>query len=64
MGGTGLDLLKNFGSRAVIDHNADPQKIPISMDSEIVCGVFVNKDKPTFWENVQTGIESKVKNTL
>jgi 2-oxoglutarate ferredoxin oxidoreductase subunit beta len=60
MGGTGLDLLKEFGRRAVIDHSADPTKIPIDMDGEIVCGVFVNEEKPTFWENVQSGIKSKV----
>ena len=59
-GGTGLDLLKEFGRRSVIDHDADPQKIPLDMDGEIVCGVFVNEDRPTFWENVQKGIREKV----
>lgn len=59
-GGTGLDLLKEFGSRAVIDHDADPTKIPLEMGNDIVCGVFVNDDKPTFWENVQAGIKSQV----
>jgi 2-oxoglutarate ferredoxin oxidoreductase subunit beta len=59
-GGSGLDLLKEFGRRTVINHSADPTKIPLDMDGEIVCGVFVNEDKPTFWENVQNGIKSKV----
>ncbi|HHI87902.1 MAG TPA: 2-oxoacid:ferredoxin oxidoreductase subunit beta [Candidatus Cloacimonetes bacterium] len=59
-GGTGLDLLKEFGSRSVIDHKADPTKIPLEMNNDIVCGVFVNDDKPTFWENVQAGIKSQV----
>ena len=62
-GGTGLDLLQEYKSRAVIDHEANPQKIPLGMDNEIVCGVFVNEDRPTFWENVQNGIERKVKKT-
>ncbi len=59
-GGTGLELLKDFGRRTVIDHSADPQKIPLTMDNEIVCGTFVNEDRPTFWENVQAGIHEKV----
>lgn len=59
-GGTGLDLLEDFRRRAVINHSADPQKIPLDMESEIVCGEFVNEEKPTFWENVQNGIKSKV----
>ncbi len=59
-GGTGLDLLKDFQARAVIDHDADPTKIPLDMDNEIVCGEFVNEDRPTFWENVQTGIKSRL----
>jgi len=59
-GGTGLELLKDFGRRAIIDHSANPQEIPLGMDNEIVCGVFRNEDKPTFWENVQAGIKEKV----
>ncbi|MCD4829394.1 MAG: 2-oxoacid:ferredoxin oxidoreductase subunit beta [Candidatus Cloacimonetes bacterium] len=60
MGGTGLDLLKSFGERTVIDHDADPTKIPIGMNDEIVCGNFINEDRPTYWENVQTGIRDAV----
>ncbi|MCD6330270.1 MAG: 2-oxoacid:ferredoxin oxidoreductase subunit beta [Candidatus Cloacimonetes bacterium] len=60
MGGTGLDLLKEFQTRAIIDHDADPTQIPLSMDNEIVCGEFVNEDRPTFWENVQGGIKNRL----
>jgi len=60
-GGTGLDLLKEYKDRSVIDHSADPQAIPLGMTNEIVCGVFVNKDKPTFWENVENGTSRRVK---
>lgn len=59
-GGTGLELLQDYKRRSIIDHHADPQKIPLDMDGEIVCGVFVNDDKPTFWENVEKGISKKV----
>jgi len=30
------------------------------MDNEIVCGEFVNEDRPTFWENVQAGIKTRL----
>lgn len=63
-GGAGIDVLQEFRRRSIIDHSADPQKIPIDMDNEIVCGVFVNEDKPTFWENVQNGIKSKVEKEI
>lgn len=53
-------MLKEFQTRAIIDHDADPTKIPLNMDNEIVCGEFVNEDRPTFWENVQSGIKSRV----
>jgi 2-oxoglutarate/2-oxoacid ferredoxin oxidoreductase subunit beta len=59
-GGSGLDLLQEFQERAIIDHNADATKIPLSMEGDIVCGEFVNEDKNTFWENVQEGIKEKV----
>jgi 2-oxoglutarate ferredoxin oxidoreductase subunit beta len=60
-GGTGLNLLQEYKRRSVIDHNANPQKIPLDMNGEIVCGVFVNEDKPTFSENVEKGIYRKVR---
>ncbi|MBC8525547.1 MAG: 2-oxoacid:ferredoxin oxidoreductase subunit beta [Candidatus Cloacimonetes bacterium] len=59
-GGTGLDLLSEFKNRSVINHSADPTKIPLDMEGEIVCGEFVNEEKPTFWENVKEGIREKV----
>jgi len=59
-GGTGLDMLKEFQTRAIIDHDADPTTIPLNMDNEIVCGEFVNDDRPTFWENVQAGIKARL----
>lgn len=59
-GGNGLDLLKEYKQRAIIDHNANPQEIPLTMDNEIVCGDFINVDKPTFWENVKHGTHEKV----
>jgi len=59
-GGTGLDLLNEFYRRSVVDHDADPTKIPIGLDGKIVCGEFRNEDKNTFWENVKNGIKEKV----
>ncbi|MCD4650847.1 MAG: 2-oxoacid:ferredoxin oxidoreductase subunit beta [Candidatus Cloacimonetes bacterium] len=58
--GSGLELLQEFGERSRIDHEADPTKIPLDMKNEIVCGEFVNDDRPTFWENVQKGIRKNV----
>ncbi len=63
-GGSGLDLLQQYLKRSKIDHTADPTKIPLDMSNDIICGVFQNEDKPTFWENVQKGTERKVKKTL
>ncbi len=62
-GGTGLDILREYKDRSIIDHEADPQKIPLGMNGEIICGVFINEDRPTFWENVQKGIEKRVVKT-
>jgi len=62
-GGSGLDLLQQYLRRAKINHTADPTQIPLDMVNDIICGVFRNEEKPTFWENVQKGIERKVKKT-
>ena len=56
-----MNLLQDYKRRSIIDHNASPQKIPLDMDGEIVCGVFVNDDRPTFAENVEAGTLRKVK---
>jgi len=55
--GTGLDLLNEFHKRAKIDHDADPTKIPIEKEGEIICGEFINIRKPTYWENYMHGIK-------
>ena len=57
----GFDLLEEFGERSHIDHNADPTKIPLDDEGEITCGVFINEDRPSFWENVENGIQKKLK---
>jgi len=58
--GSGLELLQEFKKRTKIDHSADPTKIPLDMSGQIICGNFINEDKPTYWENVQLGIREEV----
>jgi len=58
--GMGLDMLHEFDARTRVDNNAAPNEIPLGMDGEIVCGEFINKERATYWQNVQKGIKRRV----
>lgn len=51
--GTGLDLMKFYHDNAVVKHGADTREVDIGFKTPIVCGKFVDEEKPTFIESMQ-----------
>jgi 2-oxoglutarate ferredoxin oxidoreductase subunit beta len=48
--GSGLDLLRFYHDNAEIRHGAETRELAIGYQDRIVCGVFVNQQRPTFTE--------------
>jgi len=48
--GTGYDLLKYYYDNAEIQHGADTAGLDLAFQSKIVCGKFVDEERPTFTE--------------
>jgi 2-oxoglutarate ferredoxin oxidoreductase subunit beta len=48
--GTGLDGMRFYHDNAEIRHGADPAEVGIDFQKGIVCGKFVDEEKPTFTE--------------
>jgi 2-oxoglutarate ferredoxin oxidoreductase subunit beta len=46
--GTGLDLMKFYHDNSEIRHGADPNDVDIGFQEKIICGKFVDIEKPTF----------------
>jgi len=46
--GTGLDLLKYYHDNSIIKHGADPREANIDMNGKVVCGKFLDIERPTF----------------
>ncbi len=46
--GTGLDGMRSYHDNAVIRHGAETSEVAIDFDGPIVCGKFVDVEKPTF----------------
>ena len=46
--GTGYNLMKFYHDNSVIRHGADTRDVPIDYQDEIVCGKFVDEQRPTF----------------
>jgi 2-oxoglutarate ferredoxin oxidoreductase subunit beta len=46
--GDGLNLLKYYYDKSVIEHGADTRTLDISYQGKLVVGKFVDKEKPTF----------------
>lgn len=48
--GTGFDLMRFYHDNAEIDNDAKLREIGIDFQGKIVCGKFVDEDRPTFLE--------------
>ncbi len=52
--GDGLNLLKYYYDQSVIEHGADTRTLDISYQGKLVCGKFIDKEKPTFLDAMNT----------
>ncbi len=48
--GTGLDLMRFYHDNAEIRHGADTRDVDIDFQGRLICGKFVDKQKPNFLE--------------
>jgi 2-oxoglutarate ferredoxin oxidoreductase subunit beta len=48
--GTGLDLMRFYHDNAEIHHGADTRELDIGYQDRIICGKFVDEERPTFLE--------------
>jgi 2-oxoglutarate ferredoxin oxidoreductase subunit beta len=46
--GTGTELLKFYHDNCEIQHGADLKSLDLAYQDKIICGKFVDKDKPTY----------------
>ena len=46
--GSGLDLMRFYHDSAEVRHGADTRDVDIAFQERIVCGKFVDQDRPTF----------------
>jgi 2-oxoglutarate ferredoxin oxidoreductase subunit beta len=55
--GDGLNLLKYYYDNSEIRHGADTRTVPIDYQGKIIVGKFVDKEKPTFLECMNTHLQ-------
>jgi 2-oxoglutarate ferredoxin oxidoreductase subunit beta len=58
--GTGLDLLKYYHDNSIIKHGADPKEADISLTGKLICGKFVDKERPTFRDFLTQNVHDKL----
>jgi 2-oxoglutarate ferredoxin oxidoreductase subunit beta len=58
--GTGLDLLKFYHDNSIIKHGADPKEADIGMTNKLICGKFVDEERPTFREFLTQNVHDKL----
>ena len=59
--GEGLDELKYYSERSIIQHGADPKHADLYPGSDIIVGRFVEQPRPTFLEQYEEQIIAKNK---
>ncbi len=52
--GDGLNLMKYYYDKSEIKHNADTKNLNITYQGELIVGKFVDKEKPTFLDAMNT----------
>ena len=50
--GTGFDLMRFYHDSAEIRHGADPKDVGIGFQDKIVCGKFIDEQRPTMLDNM------------
>ena len=50
--GTGFDLMRFYHDHSEIRHGADPADADIGFQDKIICGKFVDEERPTFTEQM------------
>ncbi len=58
--GTGLDVMKFYHDNAVIQHGADTCDTDIVFGGPIVCGKFVDRDRPSWLELQHRHLKQKL----
>jgi len=48
--GTGLNLMRFYHDRAEVRHGADTREVDIGFQDKLICGKFVDQQRPTFSE--------------
>jgi 2-oxoglutarate ferredoxin oxidoreductase subunit beta len=46
--GDGIDELKHYKQKSVVKHGADTKEVGLTFDGEIVVGMFVDRERPTW----------------
>jgi 2-oxoglutarate ferredoxin oxidoreductase subunit beta len=57
--GTGLDLMKFYHDNSIIKHGADLNEVDIQFQSKIVVGKFVDIEKPTYIDLMNTHLKKR-----
>ena len=57
---TGLDSMRYYQEKSVIRNGADPKDAAIELNGPIVVGKFVDRERPTLWDNL-CQVSSKAK---
>jgi len=52
--GDGLNLLKYYYDNSVIQHGADTRTLDISYQGKMICGKFIDRERPTFLDGMNT----------
>jgi 2-oxoglutarate ferredoxin oxidoreductase subunit beta len=58
--GDGLDELKDYKTRSVIQNGADTKEVGMSFDGQIVVGKFVDRERPTLQEAMDAHLAKKL----
>ena len=58
--GDGLEMMRNFKEKSVVKNGADTREVGLDFRGDIVCGKFIDRDRPSFLETYNERMASRL----
>ena len=58
--GDGLEMMRNFKEKSTVKNGADTRDVDLDFKGDIVCGKFIDRDRPSYLENYNTRMAARI----
>ena len=57
--GNGLEMMRYYKQNSIVKNGADTREVGLEFNGKIVCGKFLDRERPTFLESYNTKMAAR-----